>query len=96
MALQTWVYNEGTSCRIHSSDIHRALDFLDRKLLSIVPVSVVFVLTDESNGTLCIILIESWHVQIINEVDQLILSNWSVNFTSATLELLFKDGLEQG
>ena len=94
VALQTGVDNEGTSCGIHRSHIHRALDLLDSELLSVIPVSIVLVLTDESDGTLSIILIESWHVQVIDEVDQLVLANWSIDFTSATLELLFEDGLE--
>lgn len=94
VALQTWVDNEGTSCRIHRSYVHRALDLLDCELLSVVPVSIILVLADESDGTLCIILIESWHVQVIDEVNQLVLANWSIDFTSATLKLLFEDGLE--
>ena len=94
MALQTWVDNEGTSRRIHRSYVHRALDLLDSELLSVVPVSIVLVLADESDCTLRIILIESWHVQVIDEVDQLVLAYWSIDFTSTTLELLFEDGLE--
>ena len=57
---------------------------------------VVLVLTDKSDSTLGVIVIESGHVKIIDEVDELVLANRSVDLTSATLELLFKDGLEQG
>jgi len=56
---------------------------------------VVFVLTHESNGTLSIVLIERRHVEIINEVDELILANRAINFTSSTLKLLLKNGLEE-
>ena len=94
VALQTWVDDKGTSSWIHRSHVHRALDLFDGELLSVVPVSVVLVLTDQSDGTLRIILIESWHVKVINEVDQLVLANRSVDFTGTTLGLLFEDCLE--
>ena len=56
---------------------------------------IVLVLTDKGDGTLSIILIESGHVEIINEVDELILADWSINFTGSTLELLLENGLEK-
>ena len=69
VALETWVDHEGTSGGIHRSHVHSALDFFNRELLSVVPMRVVFVLANESNGTLRIIDVESWHIKIIDEVD---------------------------
>ena len=90
MALESWVDNEGSSCWVHSSDIQCVVDIFEGKLLSIVPMVVVFVLPNESNGGLSVVRIKSRHVQIINEVDELVLSNWSVASTCLSLKLLLK------
>ena len=88
VTLETWVNDEGTSSWVHGSDVHGALDLLDSELCSVVPMLVVLVLTHESDGTLSIILIESGHVEIINEVDELVLADRAVNLTGSTLKLL--------
>jgi len=56
---------------------------------------IVLMLTNKSDGALCVVLIESGHVQIIDEVDELVLTDRPVDFTCSSLELLFKDGLKQ-
>ena len=94
MALKTWVHDKRTSSGIHRCNVHGALDFLDCELCTIIPVLVVFVLTNESNSTLRIIKIEGGHVKIINEVNELILADRPVNLASSTLELLFQDVLK--
>ena len=90
MSLESWVDNEGTGCWVHSSDIQSVVDVFEGKLLSVVPMVVVFVLPDKSDGSLSVVWIKSWHVQIINEIDELVLSNWSIASTSLSLELLLK------
>ena len=94
MALETRVHDKRTSCGIHCSDVHCALDLLYCELSTIIPVLVVFVLTNEGNSTLRIIEIESGHVKIINEVNELILADRPVNLASASLKLLLQDGLK--
>jgi len=54
------------------------------------------VLSDKSNGSLSVVSIESRHVKIINEIDELIFTNRSVSFTCLFLKLLLKNGLKQG
>jgi hypothetical protein len=95
VALETGIHDERTSSWVHCSNIHCALDLLDGQLLSIVPVFVIFMLSDKSNSTLGVIVVEGGHVKVINEVDQLVLANRSVDLTSATLELLLKDCLQK-
>lgn len=56
---------------------------------------IVLVLTNESDSALSIVLVKSRHVEIIDKVDELVLANWSVNLTSSTLKLLFKNSLKQ-
>ena len=90
MTLESWVDNEGSSCWVHSSDIQSVVDIFECKLLSVVPMVVVLVLSHESNGGLSVVRIKSWHVQIINEIDELVLSNWSISSTCLSLELLLK------
>ncbi len=93
MTLQTGVDHEGTGGGVHSCNVHGALDFLDGELCSVVPMLVVFVLTDKGDSTLGVVLVKSRHVQIIDEVNELVLANGSIDFTSSSLELLLKDGL---
>ena len=88
VALKTWVHDKRTCSRIHRCDVHSALDFLNCELGTIIPVLVVFVLTNEGNSTLRIIEVESGHVKIINEVNELILADRPVDLASSTLELL--------
>lgn len=95
VTLQTRVDDERTSSGVHSSDIHSALDLLDGELYAIVPMLVVLVLTHEGNGALGVITIESGHVKIINEVDELVFADGAVDLTSSSLKLLLKDGLEE-
>jgi len=95
MALKTWVHDEGTSCGVHGSDIHCALDLLDRELRTIVPMLVVLVLTNESNGALRVVFIEGGHVEVIDEVNELVFSDRTINLTSPPLKLLLKDSLKQ-
>ena len=95
MALESWVDHERTGSWIHGGNIHGALNFLDGKLCPVVPMLVIFVLTHESDGTLSIVRIESRHVKVINEVDELEFTDWSVDLTSSALKLLLENALEE-
>ena len=85
MALESWVDNEGSSCWVHSSDIQGVVDIFEGELLSVVPMIVVLVLSHEGNSGLSVVWIKSRHVQIINEVDELVLSDWSIASTCLPL-----------
>jgi hypothetical protein len=52
-------------------------------------------LSQKCNGSLSVIWVELWHVEIINEVNELCLSRWSEGGTSSLDEDLFHDGLEE-
>ena len=56
---------------------------------------VVSVLSEESNSILGIIWITSWHIHIINEIDQLEFTNWSKCLTCFLLKALLHNHLEQ-
>jgi hypothetical protein len=55
---------------------------------------IVSMLSQESNGSLSIIWISCWHVQVINEVDEFACSFWSKHLTSLFLEVLFQHQLK--
>ena len=90
MALEPWVDDERSSCWVHSSDIQSVVDIFEGEFLSVIPMVIVLMLSDKSNGCLSVIWIKSGHVQVINEIDELVLSNWSITCTCLPLELLFK------
>ena len=62
VALETWVDHERTGSWIHGSNEHSTLDLLNGKLGPVVPMLVIFELTQESNSALSIVSIESRHV----------------------------------
>jgi len=96
MTLETRVHEEGTSSRVHGTNVKGILDILKSKLIAIIPMLIILVLSDKSNGSLSVVSIESRHVKIINEIDELIFTNRSVSFTCLFLKLLLKNGLKQG
>jgi hypothetical protein len=52
-------------------------------------------LSQKSNSTLSIIWITSGHVHVINEVDQLVFTNWGKSSTGFLLKLLFQNHLKE-
>jgi hypothetical protein len=88
--LETGVHEEGTGGGVHSADVHSVLNILKGELVAIKPMLVVLVLTKEGNGRLSVVLVEHGHVEIINELEQLVLAEGGIGATS----LLLKLGLE--
>ena len=95
MSLETWIDEEGTSSWVHGSDQLGVLDILKGKLALIIPMLVVSVLSEKSNGTLGVIRITHGHVHVIDEVDELILTNWSECLTSFLFKQLLQVHLKQ-
>lgn len=91
VTLQTRVDLEGTSSRIHASSVEGILDILKSELGAIIPVIIIFVLSQKGDGSLSIVGIKSGHVKIINEVDELKFAYWSIGSTSLLFELLLKN-----
>jgi len=95
MSLETWVNEERTGSWVHGSDQLSVLDILKGKLALIIPMLVVSVLSEKSNGTLGVIRITHWHIHIIHEVDELVLTNWSECLTSFLFKQLLQVHLKQ-
>jgi hypothetical protein len=77
-SLKPGIYEEGTSCRVHSSDVHSVLDVLNSPLgAAFVPMFVIFMLSQKRDSVLGLIRIKLGHVQIINELEQLVLADGS-------------------
>jgi hypothetical protein len=95
MSLKTWVDEECTSSWIHRCNKLGVVDILQSQLVLIIPMLVVSVLSQQCNGSLGIVWIWTWHVQIINEVDQLLGGRWCIQFTCFLLKLLLKNQLKQ-
>ena len=70
MPLQSGVDGEATSGRVHGCHILHIVHLLESLLLSVVPVVVVQMLSDQCVGLHCAICVHLWHVHIINEVDE--------------------------
>jgi hypothetical protein len=94
VSLESWVDSERTSSWVHGSDKLRVLNFLHQEFVLIIPMLVVSVLSEESNSGLGIIRISCWHVQVIDEVDELACSLWSKHLTSFLLKVLFQHKLK--
>ena len=95
VSLETWVDEERTGSWVHGSNELGVLDVLKSKLTLVIPMLVVSVLSQKSDGTLSIIWISSWHVHIIDEVDELKFTNWSESLTGFLLQQLLQVHLKQ-
>lgn len=94
MSLESWINEEGTSCWVHGSDKLGIFDFLHQKFIFVIPMLVISVLSEKSDSILGIIRISSWHVQVINEIDELARSLRSKHLTSLFLKVLLQHQLE--
>lgn len=95
VSLKTRVHHERSSSGVHGSHIQGRLDVFKGEFGAIVPMLVIFVLAHESNSRLRFIFVQHWHVQIVNEIDELILANGSISASCSLLELLLENVLEQ-
>ncbi len=68
--LQTCVYGKRPSSRVHAGHVLRVVNLLERELVTIVPVTVVEVLPDQSVRLHGEVLVYLGHVHIVNEVDE--------------------------
>mmetsp|Transcript_146757 Transcript_146757/g.471071 ORF Transcript_146757/g.471071 Transcript_146757/m.471071 type:complete len:738 (-) Transcript_146757:5257-7470(-) len=95
VALQARVHNVGTGRRVHARDVLRVADVLHRDLASVPPVAVVLLLLQKLDGTLRVVLVKGWHVQVINEVDELQFSWRSVQLSGFLLQRILHHGLDE-
>jgi len=95
MSLESWVNNERTGSWVHSGNKLGVLDIFKRKFTLIIPMLIISMLSEKGNGILCVIWISSWHVHVINKVNELSLSLGGIQSTSFLLEILFHDHLKQ-
>ena len=95
MPLQSWIDNERTSSWVHSSDQLSVLDVLERKFVLVIPVLVVSVLSQQSDGILGVVRVSGWHVHVVHEVDQFVLAQRSVRSTCFLLQVLLQVQLQQ-
>lgn len=88
------VYEEGTCTGIQSRKSLCVDNVLQGKFSDIIPMLVVSVLSQKTDSTLGVILIELWHVQIINKVNKFLLPGWTKLFSSNFLQELFQLDLQ--
>src|SRR3569833_3184685 len=86
MSLKTRVDLERTSCGIHTGQVLCVLDVFQCEFTSVVPMFVIFVLSQQCNSILCVIWIKFWHVEIINEVNELVFAHRCISSTSFLLK----------
>lgn len=70
--LETGIDYEGTSCVIHGCDKLSVLDLHERQLVLVIPMLVISVLPQKSNGSLSVVGIWAGQVQVIHEVEELL------------------------
>lgn len=95
MPLESCVHDERTSSWVHSCNQLSVFDIFKSKLTLVIPMLVVSMLSQESNGILRVIRISCWHVHVINKVEKLEFTNWGEGLTSFLLKLLLKIHLEE-
>lgn len=90
-SLQTGVDEEGTGSWVHCCDVLSVLNVSESPLgAAFVPMLVVFVLTEQGNSILSLIGVKLGHVQIIDELKELVLAEGGIGLT----RLLFEHGFE--
>lgn len=94
MSLESWVDGEGTGLRVHGSNGLSTSDLHSNNLLLVIPMLVILVLSEQSDSRLGIEGIGTRHVEIIQEVDELVLAGRSISGTSFLLDLLLEHHLE--
>jgi hypothetical protein len=95
VTLKTRVDLERTSSWVHASCVKGVLDVLQGQLGAIIPVIVIFVLSQKRDSSLSVVGIKSGHVQVINEIDELEFTDGGISTTSLLFELLLEDILEK-
>jgi hypothetical protein len=56
---------------------------------------VIFLLSQKSNSSLCLVWIFFWHVNVINEIDELGFARWLVSSTSFLDQVFLEDLSEE-
>ena len=94
VTLETRIDGETSRRRIHTSDVLHVVYLLQRQLLTVVPVPIVQVLTNERVRRHGTVVVDSRHVHIVDEVDQLLRARRTVVSSGLLLERLFHDVLK--
>ena len=75
---------------------HRETVRLDLNLGAVVPMAVVLFLLDELNGWLGVVLVQCWHIQVVNEIDHLQLARGSIESPCFLFQWNLHHGLKHG
>ena len=89
VSLQSGVNGEATSSWIHTGHILDIANFLECHFLSVIPVGVVKMLSQQSVWLYSAIGIHLRHVHVINEVDQLFSARRTILLPSLLFQRLF-------
>ena len=81
VALHTGRDVEGPSCGVHTGTVLGVGDLLEHNLDLVKPPTVVHTLADQLNSRLGVILVNKWHVHVINKVDQALRPRWSKTYS---------------
>jgi hypothetical protein len=94
MSLISRVHEEGSSRGVHRSEMLAFNDFFDGKLGDVVPMLVICVLSQKSDGSLGVVGIQLGHVEVINVVNHVQFGEGSELSTGLLFEGGFKHILE--
>lgn len=97
VSLETRIDNERARELVHSTNHESTLNLQQLDALGqIIPMVVVFDLSQKSNSTLSIVRIKLRHVQIVDEVDECVLSNGAIPGSSLLLKLSHEAHTKRG
>jgi hypothetical protein len=94
-ALQARVDDESTGGGIHARDVLRVMNHLGRELRAIEPVSPAEVLANVRDGHRGVVSVQLGHVEVVNKVNELVVSGGPVVDASFLLQLGLQDLLER-
>lgn len=86
MSLISGVHVEGTGTGVHTGQVLAVDDFLNGQFADVIPMLVVSMLSQKSNGSLGIVRVELRHIEVVDVIDHSDLSSGTVLLTSQLLQ----------
>jgi hypothetical protein len=95
MTSHSQINEVGSTLGVHACGEHDVLQLvLLLKMVSVEDDSEVNDLSQKTDWWLRVISVNSWHIEIINEEEQVLSSGWTIVLSSSSVDLTEDDSLE--